>query len=207
MKSPDNRSWWLRGASYCLIAAGLGLLIYVSTQYLTMYREQRRLVREWQQQQDQPLTSVALKSSHNQAGLTRITIARINLDAVVTEGTGRSQLLVGPGHMQETAEPGEPGNTVITAHRDTFFRHIYELNPGDMIELRRNGALYRYVVTGKRVVAPSDLSVAQPTPDARLTLITCYPTYFVGPAPERLVVFSRLLEQSGTSSSGTLGNP
>jgi sortase A len=90
--------------------------------------------------------------------------------------------------------PGEPGNAVITAHRDTFFRHIYELDKGDEIQVRRNGRLFTYQVTGKKVVPPQDLSVIKQTTDSQLTLITCYPTYYIGPAPERLVVFSRLVE-------------
>ena len=88
--------------------------------------------------------------------------------------------------------PGELGNAVITAHRDTFFRHIYELNKGDEITVLRNGQTFRFAVTGKKVVKPDDVSVLRPTPDAQLTLITCYPTYYIGPAPERLVVFSKL---------------
>src|SRR5262249_13937678 len=89
------------------------------------------------------------------------------------------------------------GNAVITAHRDTFFRHIFELEKGDEINIQRDGQVYRYEVTGKKVVAPTDLSVIRPTPDAQLTLITCYPTYYIGPAPERLVVFSKLVTPGG----------
>jgi sortase A len=55
--------------------------------------------------------------------------------------------------------------------------------------------VFRYEVTGKRVVAPDDLSVIRPSRDSRLTLITCYPTYYIGPAPERLVVFSKLQDE------------
>ena len=99
--------------------------------------------------------------------------------------------------MKETAMPGETGNAVITAHRDTFFRHIYELSKGDQIEVRRNGRTFIYAVTGKKVVMPEDMSVIEPTTDAQLTLITCYPTYYIGPAPKRLVVFSRLVTADG----------
>jgi sortase A len=174
---------------------GLGLLIYVSAQYGLMVYQQRRLAREWERQNQAATSSVGAPQERPASdGLTRISIARINLDAVVVEGASRKQLMIGPGHITESALPGAAGNAVITAHRDTFFRHIYELNQGDLIELRRDGNTYRYEVTGKRVVDPSDLSVLKPTADARLTLITCFPTYYVGPAPERLVVFSKLVE-------------
>lgn len=199
----DARQQWL---SVSLVGAGLALLIYVSIQYGTMYREQRRLAEEWQQQQNQAAQANTEPVSD---GLTRLLIPRIHLDAVVVEGTSRHQLLVGPGHIVDTAAPGDAGNDVITGHRDTFFRHIFELNRGDVVELRRNGATYQYEVTGKRVVDPSDVSVIQPTKDPQLTLITCYPTYYIGPAPERLVVTSHLLNTAPaatfqrTSAGGT----
>jgi sortase A len=111
---------------------------------------------------------------------------------MVVEGDSRKQLLVGPGHISRTPLPGELGNSVITGHRDTFFRHIFELSKGDKILVQRNGQTFHYAVTGKKIVQPEDVSVLRPTNDAELTLITCYPTYYIGPAPERLVVFSKL---------------
>lgn len=99
--------------------------------------------------------------------------------------------------MKRTAQPGETGNAVITAHRDTFFRHIYELNKGDQIQVRRSGRTFTYEVTGKRIVMPEDVSVIKPTDNPQLTLITCYPTYYIGPAPKRLVVFSKLVDSDG----------
>ena len=177
------------------MVTGVALLIYVSVQYGTMYREQKRLAEVWQQQnQAAPAPTPAVDS------LTRLVIPKIHLDVVVVEGTSRHQLLVGPGHIENTAAPGDSGNAVITGHRDTFFRHIFELSKGDIVELRRNGGLYQYEVTGKKIVDPSDVSVIQPTQDAQLTLITCYPTYYIGPAPERLVVTSRLLNSVPAST-------
>jgi len=202
LRFPIRRQQWL---PLSLIVTGLALLIYVSVQYGTMYREQKRLAEEWQRQNQAapPAGAPAVDS------LTRLVIPKIHLDVVVVEGTSRHQLLVGPGHIENTAAPGDSGNAVITGHRDTFFRHIFELGKGDIVELRRNGGLYQYEVTGKKVVDPSDVSVIQPTKDAELTLITCYPTYYIGPAPERLVVTSRLLNSvpaptlQRTSSGGT----
>ncbi|HZQ92112.1 MAG TPA: class D sortase [Terriglobales bacterium] len=177
---------------------GVMLLLYVAAQYGIMLREQHRLAREWQeQQQSSAATSTAMPVAR---ALTRLSIPKINLDAVVVDGTSRKQLLIGPGHVSSTAWPGEPGNAVITAHRDTFFRHIYELDRGDVIELRRGGNTYKYAVTGKRVVDPDDVSVLKPTRDPELTLITCYPTYYIGPAPERLVVHSRLVNDGARAS-------
>jgi sortase A len=137
---------------------------------------------------------VANPSTPRVGGLTRISIPKINLDAVIMEGTSHKSLTLGPAHLRDSALPGDPGNSVLAAHRDTFFRHLYELKPGDDIFVERNGQHYHYVVTGKRVVQPADLSVLDTTSESRLTLITCYPVYFIGPAPERLVVFAKLAQ-------------
>ena len=174
-----------------LLLTGLGLLLYVGSQYGMMFREQRRLQVEWQKQAVQPASAPA-SSANATDTLTRLEIPKINLDAVIVEGTRRRQLAVAPGHLPGTPAPGDSGNAVVTAHRDTFFRHIYELEKGDMILVQRSGKTFTFEVTGKKIVDPDDLSVIRPSDDARLTLITCYPTYYVGPAPERLVVFSKL---------------
>jgi sortase A len=176
--------------SLSLIVVGAVLLGYVSSEYWAMHREQQVLHRKWQQQQQHPVsTSSALPDD----GLTRLSIPKINVDLIMVEGTNRRALRLGPGHLKNTPQPGDPGNAVISAHRDTFFRHIYELSKGDLIQVRRGGHTYTFEVTGKKIVKPDDLSVVKNTSDARLTLITCYPTYYIGPAPDRLVVFSRLV--------------
>jgi sortase A len=189
-----------KAISPILMIVGAGLLGYVASQYARMADSQRRLEAEWQRQAAQ----VSIPSAAPIRGtLTRIMIPKIKLDAIVVEGDSREQLLQGPGHLVHTAAPGEPGNAVITAHRDTFFRRIYELNSGDEIKVLRDGRTFHYQVTGKKIVKPQDVSVLQPAPDARLTLITCYPTYYIGPAPERLVVFSRLEDAEPPESSAS----
>jgi sortase A len=182
---------------------GMFLLGFVGSEYYGMYREQKRLTVEWEQQNVAPKPGEA-KPAHD--GLTRLEIPKISLDAIVLEGASRKQLKLGPGRITTTAVPGETGNSVITAHRDTFFRHIYELAKGDEILVRRNGELFRYKVTGKKVVDPADLSVLKQTNDSQLTLITCYPTYFIGPAPERLVVFSKMDPSGAVSTSAAASN-
>jgi sortase A len=177
-----------RALSLLLLATGVALLVYVGVQYGQMLTRQQQLKVQWQQQ----ATSPAFREKPAGTGLTRLKIPKISLDAMVAEGTSRKELLLGPGHLEKTAFPGESGNAVIAAHRDTFFRHISELDQGDEIVVERNGRTFRYEVTGKKVVKPEAVSVIAPSRDARLTLITCYPTYYIGHAPERLVVFSKL---------------
>jgi len=178
-----------------LVFAGLGLLGYVASEYWGMYRSQQKLEAEWERQAASVSAPGSATISPDQM-LTRVVIPKIGMDAIVVEGASRKQLSEGPGHVQQTAMPGEVGNAVITAHRDTFFRHIYELMKGDQILVRRNGRVFTYEVTSKRIVMPDDVSVIKPTSDAQLTLITCYPTYYIGPAPKRLVVFSKLVDSS-----------
>jgi len=184
-----------------LMVVGVILLVYVGVQYGQMYWAQRDLERRWAAQQtignDQP-KSAALKMDD---GLMRLSIPKIDLAAVVVEGTSHRSLLLGPGHMRETPAPGQAGNAVITGHRDTFFRHIYELQKGDEILVQRSGKTFKYEVTSKRIVQPDDMSVLKPSQESRLTLITCYPTYYIGPAPERLIVTSRLLEDPATTDA------
>ena len=177
-----------RAISSLLVILGSVLLGYVGTQYGEMYLEQRHLAQQWQRQQD--AHSIGSRAV---AALTRLSVPKIELDSVVVEGTSHKALLLGPGHMRETPAPGELGNSVITGHRDTFFRHIHELEKGDTVLIQRDGKTFKYQVFGKKTVEPDDLSVLRPVTDSELTLITCYPTYYIGPAPKRLVVFSKLI--------------
>jgi LPXTG-site transpeptidase (sortase) family protein len=189
-----------RVISLALVVIGVVLLGYVAGQYWGMYRSQQNLEAEWQRQAATVSTPGQAPISPDQL-LTRLEIPKIQMDAIVVEGASRKDLSEGPGHMKQTTQPGETGNAVITAHRDTFFRHIYELTRGDQIKVRRSGRIFTYEVTGKRIVMPEDVSVIKQTNDPQLTLITCYPTYYIGPAPKRLVVFSKLVDSDGQPPS------
>jgi sortase A len=200
------------GLSLGFIVLGVVLLVYVAWNYGSMYVEQRQLAREWQQQQQ--AASVQRDANNGTSpdsakkpvddGLTRLTVPKIGLDAIVVEGTNYHALKLGPGHMKSTPVPGGDGNSVISGHRDTFFRHVHELDKGDDVLVERNGRVYKYEVTGKKIVDPDATWVTDPTRDAELTLITCYPTYYIGPAPNRLVVFTKLVgEQPETATVKT----
>jgi sortase A len=190
--------------SLILLLVGAVLIGYVAWQYGSMYFEQRRLAQEWKlQQEQQPAPHAASTPVSAHDTLTRLSVPKINLDSVVVEGTSYRALLLGPGHLVDTPAPGNNGNSVITGHRDTFFRHLDDLQMGDEVLVQRGGKTFHYRVTGKRVVAPTDLSVIAPTKDPELTLLTCYPIYFIGPAPKRLVVFSKLVsDPEQTAAAG-----
>ena len=182
--------------STVMIIMGLCLLGYVGHEYWAMHREQQELHRQWiAQQSNPPVTSTGPVGTKDD-GLTRVSIPKIDLDLIVVEGTNHKALRLGPGHMKNTPLPGDLGNSVISAHRDTFFRHIYELVKGDQIQVRRDGRTYTFEVMGKKIVQPDDVSVIRNTSDSRLTLITCYPTYYIGPAPERLIVTAKLVDDN-----------
>lgn len=191
-----------------LMLVGVLLLAYVALQYAAMHLEQRRLAQEWERQNQAVLPPdrqgdakmLPAKTDSGKPGAIRLQVPSISLDSMVVEGTSNKALSLGPGRMTSTAIPGEQGNAVITAHRDTFFRHIQELNKGDEILVQRNGRTFRFGVTRKQIVEPTDVWVLNPTQDSQLTLITCYPTYYIGPAPQRLVVFSRLLDSKLSDS-------
>ena len=109
---------------------------------------------------------------------TRIVIPAIDVDAVVVEGDGWEMLKQGVGHHIGTANPGENGNAVYAGHDDVYgevFRRLEELKPGDTINLYAGTRVFHYQVRRTRIVGPKETSVMSPTPDATLTLITCYP--------------------------------
>ncbi len=198
----ENRQLALRRLPTALTILGLILLVYVGSQYAQMYFEQRSLQRQWIAQQQERVTHAGPTANQIvEMGLTRISIPKIDLSAIVVEGTDHHALKLGPGHLAGTSHAGAEGNAVITAHRDTFFRHIVELKKGDLIMVQRDGLTFTYEVSSQRIVKPDDVSVIQPTNDNRLTLITCYPTYYIGPAPERLIVTSKLIGEPDARAS------
>jgi sortase A len=119
-------------------------------------------------------------------------IPRLHLSVVILEGTAPKTLRVAAGHINGTALPGTAGNICIAAHRDTLFRPLREVQPQDAIIITTTYGTFRYIVDMVEIVSPSDVRVLRPTTDQELTLITCYPFTYVGPAPKRLAVHARL---------------
>jgi sortase A len=115
-------------------------------------------------------------------------IPGIALEVPVNYGTDEWVLLRGAGLVEGTALPGSNGNVAIAAHRDTHFRGLKDLSLGDRIELAMLDSTQTYVVTDLSVVEPTDVHVLADTGEPVLTLVTCYPFYFVGHAPQRFIV-------------------
>jgi sortase A len=124
----------------------------------------------------------------------RISIARLNIDAIVQEGVDDDVLALAVGHVPSTPVPGSSGNVAFSAHRDTFFRNLKDVRRDDEIIVTTDLGSYLYRVKSYKVVQPVDVSVLASLPgENTLTLVTCYPFYFVGPAPKRFVVRAQLV--------------
>jgi sortase A len=120
--------------------------------------------------------------------LGRIDITRLGVTAMIMEGTEDLTLERGVGHIRGTSLPGLKGNIGIAGHRDTFFRPLRNIRHNDEITLTTLSGSYRYLVDSTQLVAPEDTQVLDNAENSTLTLVTCYPFYFIGAAPKRFIV-------------------
>src|SRR5262245_66647626 len=107
-------------------------------------------------------------------------VPRLQLSTPVIEGDSDGVLKRSAGHLPDTPLPWERGNSAIAGHRDGLFRPLKELKVGDEIRFRTTRDEFRYRVTRTSIVQPDDVSVLEPRSETALTLITCYPFYYVG---------------------------
>jgi sortase A len=124
----------------------------------------------------------------------RLDIPRLHISAPVEAGDDASVLDFAVGYLPDTPLPWKPGNSALAAHRDRLFRPLEGIRVGDDIQLSTRHGDLRYKVSRTLIVNPKDLWVLNPTPDANLTLITCFPFQYVGNAPKRFVVQARKIE-------------
>lgn len=190
-----------RRASTVFLVGGLLVLGYagyvVVDARLYQTRELERLQRE-------PRAAIEAAASASVASLAaamprpadgtaigQLEIPRLGVSVLVVQGESAPILQRAVGHLARTALPGEEGNVALAGHRDTFFRPLKDITEGDRITLKMTGRVFSYVVESTSVVKPNDVSVLQPVGGHTLTLITCFPFYFVGSAPSRFIVFAR----------------
>jgi sortase A len=121
----------------------------------------------------------------------RIEIPRLLLSAIVVEGVGKTALRRAVGHIPGTALPGEAGNVGVAGHRDTFFRQLKDLRIKDEIRFSTLKGDFKYEVVSLRVVEPDNVGVLDSSGQNVLTMVTCYPFYYVGQAPKRWIVRAR----------------
>jgi len=115
-------------------------------------------------------------------------IPRLGLEVPVLEGTDEWTLDRAAGHIEGTAGPAEAGNVGIAGHRDGFFRVLKDIAAGDVLEMELRVGVRRFRVDRISIVGPDDTEVIAPTTQNLVTLVTCYPFYFVGSAPQRFIV-------------------
>lgn len=128
-------------------------------------------------------------------------IPKLRLEVPVFDGTDDLTLNRGAGRIIGTARLGESGNMGIAGHRDGFFRGLKDVGPGDKLELVTPGGTEHYEVSAIQITTPDDVSVLNPTATSTLTLVTCYPFYFVGSAPQRYIVRATMSAESPSSGS------
>jgi sortase A len=131
----------------------------------------------------------------------RIEIPRLQLSVVVVEGVDTTALRRAVGHIPGTTMPGEAGNVGLAGHRDTFFRSLKDMKVKDQIQISTVKGSFKYQVVSVKVVAPEDVGVLAPSGENVLTLVTCYPFYFVGPAPKRWIVRAKQVSPLTVTSS------
>jgi sortase A len=198
--SPARSQRLLRWTQGLLFVAGILLLGYVGFIVLEarLYQvsakrslENQILVHKEQVEKGQdenhagPVIKTATKTGDV---LGRMDIPRLGMSVAILQGTSSRILRLGIGHIAGTPLPGETGNVGIAGHRDTFFRGLKDIRKDDEIQLQTASGLSRYAVDWMKVVANDDQRVLAPSTESALTLVTCYPFYFVGPAPRRFVV-------------------
>jgi sortase A len=202
-----KRRWFV---SYAVIAGGLALLFLGARDLLESRAGQAEAQREFDsiefakpspfaprvgtRQMTQPMPQ-PLPQPMPQLGdaVAKLIIPRLDTELYVVEGDGAGELRRGPGHMAGTPMPGQDGNCIIAGHRDTHFRVLKDIRKGDAIVLETGSGQYTYRVSGTQVVLPSNTASLKPTRDAELHLITCYPFYYLGSAPQRFVVQATLV--------------
>ena len=186
------------GASLCL--GGAAVLIYASGSYLQGAIARDRARAEWDRTQarnavrtinatlnDGPPSTGAIRAG---AVVGRLQIPALGLDEIVVEGVQDAQLNAGPGHLPGSALPGERGNSIISAHRDRHFHGLDGVAVGDTVVTETSTHRVTWVVVARRVVGraePALFAADEPT----LTLTTCWPVRYVGPAPDRLLLSAK----------------
>jgi len=193
-RSPYRR--WLRWGRDAFLVVGVLAVGYSGFTLIDAKLYQAYQARRFQQQLSGYRPAIATSGSMSAVPISvvrdgtlgRIEIARIGVTAMIMEGVDESTLQHAVGHVPGTPLPGRQGNVAIAGHRDTFFRGLRNVRHGDEITLTTLDGSYRYRVDTAQLVRPEDTQVLNNSDDSILTLVTCYPFYFVGPAPKRFIV-------------------
>jgi sortase A len=190
---------WTRRA---LFAAAFLLLGYCAFALVDARIFQRRASIELNRLRPEPSIPENVPGPAVDGLIGRVQIPRLSISFVVVEGTGSASLRRAVGHISGTSLPGEAGNVGLAAHRDTFFRPLKDLRIKDEIQFSTRAGNFKYEVVSLRVVEPDNVGVLASAGENVLTMVTCYPFYYVGPAPKRWIVRARqVLPQTAPPST------
>ena len=185
----------MSGVRRVLLVSGLSLLAYCGYVVADAWWFQREANAAWEAAAA-PVAAVSARrpvdrSVDRTKVVGRLAISRLDLSVMVLEGTSAKTLRRAAGHIAGTALPGQPGNTGISAHRDTFFYPLRNIRTDDLVSVTTGAGEFRYRVVSITVVPPDDTGVLAVTEAEVLTLVTCYPFTFIGSAPERFIVLAK----------------
>ena len=179
-----TRTHILGGACYFFLALGVLAVSYAGFVFADSHVYQALEMKKFKQAS--PLSEPHILAEGEVIG--EIQVPRLGLNAIVVQGDSPANLRRAVGHIPKSALPGEWGNVALAGHRDTFFRPLRAIRLGDEIQFKTAQHSLRYVVESIEVVAPNDIQVLDPSTGRDLTLLTCFPFHFVGPAPKRFIV-------------------
>ncbi|MGB8474763.1 MAG: class D sortase [Candidatus Acidiferrum sp.] len=182
----------VRVAYYFFLTIGILALAY--TGYVVVYAHTYQTIEQSKFENARPREVPHLLVQGGVIG--EIQVPRLGLKAIVVQGDSHTLLQRAVGHIPETALPGELGNVALAGHRDTFFRPLRHIRVGDAIAFKTHDGSFHYQVESTAVVPPTAVEVLNTSIGRTLTLITCFPFNYIGPAPKRFVVRAREVEPS-----------
>jgi sortase A len=188
------RTWLVHLFEWLLLGFGLGCLGVYAYENVEARRFQAEQTAAFERAAD---TKPAPRAIAPGGLVGMLDVPRLELSTPVIEGDDMRTLERAVGHLPDTPMPWTAGNSAIAGHRDGLFRPLKDVKIGDEIRFRTTGEELRYRVTRTSIVKPDDLSVLeQQGSSPTLTLITCYPFYYVGPAPKRFVVHAQRIDSA-----------
>ncbi len=188
---PSTRTHLVRVAFYFFLTLGILALGYAGFVFADSHTYQALEMKKFKQ-------AGRLSEPHllAEGGLIgEIQVPRLGLSAIVVQGDSPTNLRRAVGHLPKSALPGDWGNVALAGHRDTFFRPLRDIRVGDEIRFKTPKRSFEYLVESIAVVAPSEIQVLETSTGHDLTFITCFPFYYVGPAPKRFVVRAREVDR------------
>ncbi len=182
----------LRGACHLLYAFGILALGYAGIVFADSHIYQDVEVQKFESTTASSVPHVLAQGDV----MGEIQVPRLGINAIVIQGDSAADLRRAVGHLSSSALPGEWGNVALAGHRDTFFRPLRDIRVGDEIKFKTSQHIFEYRVESIEVVGPGNVRVLKATTGRDLTLLTCFPFHYVGPAPKRFVVRAREIDAS-----------